>query len=77
MAVGHQRQYRPVIAPAPDTAQVCGPAFIGLARNGGQCLDSRTKPHRPFLHLPMLELEYPLHGILVEATQVSYDAVAK
>lgn len=37
---------------------------------GGQGLHSRAEPHRPFLYLPMFQLENALHVVLVEAQQV-------
>jgi len=77
VAVNDQGQVRPLISARPDPTQVGGPAFIGLAGHGGQCLDTRSESHRALSHLPAHELEDALHRVFVHAQQMRHRAVTK
>src|SRR5260370_865121 len=66
VAIDHQRQRCPAITPCPHTAQISGPALVWRLGHRWQCLDARPEAHRTLAHLPALELEDALHGVLVE-----------
>src|SRR3546814_8898126 len=54
-----------------------GPALIGRHGHRGQCLDSWPLANRTLAHLPTLDLEDPLNGVLVHVQQPCHRAIAK
>ncbi len=77
MAVDHDRQCEPAIMAAPDPAEIRRPAFIRTRSNRGERLDPRPKANRALAHLPALDLEDPLDGVLIEAQKIGHRAIAE
>lgn len=71
------KQRWPAILTGPYPAHVCGPAVIGCLRHRRQGLDARPEADGALTHLPALELENALHGVLIHAQQVCHRAVAE
>lgn len=69
MAVVHQGHRRPAIAPSPDPTHVGGPALMGCFGHRGKRLDPGPEAHRTLAHLPALESEDALHGVLVKPSR--------
>jgi hypothetical protein len=59
------------------TTQIRGPAFIRCLGYRRQGLDSWPEAHGTLAHLPALELEDALHGVLIEPEQVRKSAIAE
>jgi hypothetical protein len=60
---------------APYPAEVCRPAFIGERDNRGERLDPRPKANRTLADL--LDLEFPLDGVLVESQKIGHRTIAE
>ena len=61
----------------PDAAHVCGPAFVGAVGRGDPGFDPGPESDRPLAHLPALDLEDPLHGVLVHVEQMHHGPIAE
>src|SRR5574343_192712 len=77
VTVSNKRQNSPTIAACPDTAHVRCPALVRSSGHRGPGFDSGPETNRALSHLPPLDLEDPLHGVLVHAEQVRHGAVAE
>ena len=77
VAVDHQSQGCPAIAPGPHSTKIRGPALIGCLGHRKQGLDARPRAHRALANLPAPELEDTLHGVHVAPEQVRHRAVTE
>ena len=77
VAVDHQGQRGPPIAPRPHPAQIRRPALIWRLGHRRQGLDSGPEAHRALAYLPAPDLEDALHGVLVEAKQMCHRPISK
>lgn len=66
-AVDHQHHAEPVVLATPEPAKIRSPSLMLPLGARSLRFDSRTLIKRALLHLPALELEDPLHGLLVHA----------
>lgn len=76
VAVNHQRQSGPAIAPGPNPAQVCRSPLVGRGGDRGNGLDAGAHADRALANLPAFDPEDALHRVLVDAQKPGNRAVA-
>lgn len=77
VAVDDQSQRSPSALASLDTEEIGGPVLVRRGCDGRQRLDGWPHDNGTFADLSVLQLEYPLHRVLVEAQQEGRRAVAK
>ncbi len=77
VTVDDHRHGLPAITALPDAAEARRPPFVGCPRHRGPRLDPRSMTDGPLADLPSLDLEDPLHRVLVKLQQARYGPVAE
>ena len=76
-AVSNECQDSPAVSTSPDTAHIRGPALVRPLGHRDSGLDPWPETDGSLAHLPALELENSLYGVLVHAEQVRDGAVTE